>query len=1017
MQPIQFFAARAEDGALLPGATVDVFVQGTQGRAPLFADSPCTVPLGNPVSADANARVFFYTTTPRIDMRISRYGYVAPLIVDISTWDAATAVEWVQSEIDAALGEIGDSLAEMEDEFVASQIDKEQRFRQFLLSSGYQLIGDYGPGLLITELNQIFAKDGELYRAGAALVLPYLTTGVWANESAKFVSVGDAALRQELARADGSAKVTFTQQGAGAASRNLQDRMRDTVSVKDFGALGILGADNTAAFLAADRGAYVPAGKYKVDTLVVDLYNYHGPGEIYALNGQVIRLDNEPGVCPYNQRRVMAPVFGGAAGVPGIYPGSTNAPQGLARFRHPVTGEESFFINQLVSGTSWSATERSCTSRWLVREDGQPQTVAEFTPPMKQSHAHLSCLYENNQLWMYQSFVAPDDAIDNTKETGCGWSKFPWKGAANVSADIINYRVWGRPGSGHRYEHYGKACVQVSQDGRYMIMVGINYSGTAGGRTVFVYDRLQVESAANPLDCEPIYISTPLRGLDNDADTAYQGEASDGRYIYICWGSGAVFGRRGVTVYTLTGEKLRDIVFDGPAAEYTNDQLRNGHPTLGICVAHEPEGLALWGDRLFVSFTDNWVAYSTVVSFYGKNYINLVAGNQGTPPDESSTKWRITDLPASEEYNPATPYGVGPVTLRDKTIYELTPPKGDVRERPLISRYRLPASVAQYPGNTSELINVSFDHGGNWRGSSHVPSTDSYRIAFEFFQNAWRVRDARTGSDNSKWAGLRLDASPAGQVASLRSAQGIAADGAWLDLYTNESPSLPGEVRLSSSGAGIMRLMQNGTTKLQISATENVLYQTTRFVETNTYSWGTASRVGTTIYLQTAPVVSSDARLKTPVRSMAESELIVGRRLARELGFYKWLCSIDEKGDVDARWHAGMTVQRAIEIFQEEGLDPFEYGAVCRDEWGDEFETVDAVWIGTGRFKIYVDKEGNEVDREEIKEKWADAAERQTLWAGDKFSFREGELHNLMIRALAHDQDQINERLLALENR
>jgi hypothetical protein len=39
MQPIQFFAARSEDGALLPGATVDVFVSGTQTRAALFLDS------------------------------------------------------------------------------------------------------------------------------------------------------------------------------------------------------------------------------------------------------------------------------------------------------------------------------------------------------------------------------------------------------------------------------------------------------------------------------------------------------------------------------------------------------------------------------------------------------------------------------------------------------------------------------------------------------------------------------------------------------------------------------------------------------------------------------------------------------------------------------------------------------------------------------------------------------------------------------------------------------------------
>ncbi|MBV7489854.1 hypothetical protein [Pseudomonas sp. PDM30] len=87
MQPIQFFAARAEDGALVPGATVDVFVSGTQARAALFLDSLGNTPLGNPFLADKNARVFFYTSTNRVDVHIHRGGYSAPLIRDIVITD------------------------------------------------------------------------------------------------------------------------------------------------------------------------------------------------------------------------------------------------------------------------------------------------------------------------------------------------------------------------------------------------------------------------------------------------------------------------------------------------------------------------------------------------------------------------------------------------------------------------------------------------------------------------------------------------------------------------------------------------------------------------------------------------------------------------------------------------------------------------------------------------------------------------------------------------------------------
>ncbi len=87
MQPIQFFAARAEDGALVPGATVDVFVAGTQTRAALFADSLGNVPLMNPVLADKNAQVFFYSAVTRIDILIHRGGYVGPLMRDVVVTD------------------------------------------------------------------------------------------------------------------------------------------------------------------------------------------------------------------------------------------------------------------------------------------------------------------------------------------------------------------------------------------------------------------------------------------------------------------------------------------------------------------------------------------------------------------------------------------------------------------------------------------------------------------------------------------------------------------------------------------------------------------------------------------------------------------------------------------------------------------------------------------------------------------------------------------------------------------
>lgn len=99
-----------------------------------------------------------------------------------------------------------------EEEFVASQEDKEARFQQFLLSSGYQFLGDYENGpYTINELNQVIRYQGELWRLNAATNAPYTTTGIdstsWAVDVTHLVSVGDAALRQELASVNGASLI------------------------------------------------------------------------------------------------------------------------------------------------------------------------------------------------------------------------------------------------------------------------------------------------------------------------------------------------------------------------------------------------------------------------------------------------------------------------------------------------------------------------------------------------------------------------------------------------------------------------------------------------------------------------------------------------------------------------------------------------------------------------------------------------------------------------------------------
>jgi hypothetical protein len=71
----------------------------------------------------------------------------------------------------------------------------------------------------------------------------------------------------DLAASGGSALVGFLQSGTGAVATTVQTKLRETVSVKDFGAVGDGVTNDKAAFVAANasgKNIYVPPGDYFV---------------------------------------------------------------------------------------------------------------------------------------------------------------------------------------------------------------------------------------------------------------------------------------------------------------------------------------------------------------------------------------------------------------------------------------------------------------------------------------------------------------------------------------------------------------------------------------------------------------------------------------------------------------------------------------------------------------------------------------------------------------------------------
>lgn len=102
--------------------------------------------------------------------------------------------------------------------------------------------------------------------------------------------------------------------------------------------------------------------------------------------------------------------------------------------------------------------------------------------------------------------------------------------------------------------------------------------------------------------------------------------------------------------------------------------------------------------------------------------------------------------------------------------------------------------------------------------------------------------------------------------------------------------------------------------------------------------FGTATYRGRTAYFGTGVINTSDADEKTAPEIISEKLLDAADSI--EIILFKWLASIKEKGEDEARWHFGAIAQQVKEAFDSHGVNGFDYGLLCYDEWQDQYEDV-----------------------------------------------------------------------------
>lgn len=210
--------------------------------------------------------------------------------------------------------------------------------------------------------------------------------------------------------------------------------------------------------------------------------------------------------------------------------------------------------------------------------------------------------------------------------------------------------------------------------------------------------------------------------------------------------------------------------------------------------------------------------------------------------------------------------------------------------------------------------------------------------------------------------------------------------GFWLDETDGTAGALisldAGRVQLQNRGSNfgpfVSRLLN-----IAMDGSDTGIGGTVNPLADNSQSLGSSGRRWTAVWSLNAAIQTSDARLKTEPRQLKDAEFKAFSAVCRLPPVWRWLSRVhgDENCEAEgqaARKHFGPTVQAAVQVFKDHGLEAFENAPFCYDEWEAESATYD--------------DEGNEL---------TPARE-----AGDRYSFRKEELLCGMVSALAREIDE-----------
>lgn len=764
-------------------------------------------------------------------------------------------------------------MRDAEDDFNSQLTDQEYRFQQFLLSSGYQFLGDYENGpYTLAGLNQVIRYQNELWRLNASTTPPYTTTGTdstsWSVDVTHLVNIGDAALRQELASAIGL-KLIGAAESFAALRTIVPEYAGQMISLRSHqpgwaaAAREPLGGGTFIARsgTSVDDGGYicVPTGQTNwywerhlgpEDYLTPQMYGYIPDYNTTTYTGTDVKPYIQAAIdtsITINKGKVHLPEANYFTATGNIELAGTGHNRALGvrvygvRGSHRAGGSRVFFNAPAIDtplflsvSPSSLYTMHGIDDVWL--EAVQSNLYSGYALKLVGS-CHMVCDRVHVErmrdgLHLLNTRTLTTDGDDGDENGYCEFNTFrDW----NLNK-CYNNVSFNNDGTGDPSLH-GNVFInmknQLKEDGN-----GIYFNGTTGGLLWYGSPENSIKfwggAATGVNTCQLLRVEgTEVRGV----------------------GGG------------MTWEGFGRISCDG------NSYFRFDGNIFGL-----PGNKAL-------------IDYSGVV---GENNLSdaRVIFNNTTSRDRINMSSAIM-----------SPYFFRPImpisrAAKNNTNYAVAMP------------IRITTSATEKPTLNTEYEGLAFptNHNGDvWFGE--VVS-----------QSVWygMIPTLKFNSSSSDFTNYT-----AGITWNIKNASGVdaGANAGW-EMGTNFYPLTTLAASLGLTTNRLNAIYANGG---QIT-TSGIFPRTTA-----AYDLGSSTAAWNNIYSQNAVTVVSDSYLKPVQEGLSDAELEVAKACSKLFIKYKLAAAIAEKGDA-ARYHFGVVAQKVMEAFADNGLSADDYGVLCTSD-------------------------------------------------------------------------------------